>query len=307
MVSKWQSDPSRFRADAPVDFLAFDVETASTARASICAIGGAVGIDGGVHLGFSSLVNPECAFNGYNIGIHGIRPADVEDEPTLPGLWNSLVELFGGETLVAHSAGFDVGALRSSAHRYDLELPDIEVYCSVEIAKRVWPSLPSYRLAYLGQILGIEFKHHDAGDDARACAMVVLAAEQQLGVASLQELVSAIGLHPRRLGGVRHSITSPSDRAPRDLHPLLGKRVCFTGTMDSMTRPEAVASLEDVGGESKPGVSKLIDYLVIGDGPYADFLNGIMTSKPAKAIELVAEGYGVEIIPEHEFLTLLYS
>jgi DNA polymerase-3 subunit epsilon len=35
-------------------------------------------------------------------------------------------------------------------------------------------------LANLKQHLSLEFKHHDAGEDARAAAMVVLGAEVQL-------------------------------------------------------------------------------------------------------------------------------
>ena len=307
MPTHLENDPTTFRSDGRGDFLAFDVETASSARGSICAIGGAVGGRGGVHSEFSWLVNPECAFSGYNIGVHGIHPGDVENEPTLSRLWDPLMARFDGATLVAHSADFDVRHVRSSASRYQLDLPDIAVYCSVKIAKRVWPSLPSYALPYLAQMLGIAYKQHDAGEDARACAMVVLAAERERGVSSLDELVADIGLRPRYLGGALHSGLSPIERASGEEHPLMGKRLCFTGTLDSMTRSEAEALVKEAGGESKDGVSKLIDYLVIGNEPYADFLNGDMTSKPKKAIGLAAEGYGVEIIPEHEFLALLYS
>jgi DNA polymerase-3 subunit epsilon len=217
------------------------------------------------------------------------------------------MEIFAGATLVAHHAGFDLGQLRSAAHHNQLDLPDLPVYCSVAIAKRVWPLLPSYKLSYLAQMLDFTYQHHEAGEDARACAMVVLAAEREQGVSSLRELAAALSLHPRNLGVAPRSNVLPTDRGDGEQHPLLGKRICFTRTLDSMTRSEAEAQVEDVGGIKRDNVSKLVDYLVIGDGHYADFLNGDITGKMKTAIALLAEGNKIEIIPESEFLTLLYS
>ena len=51
------------------------------------------------------------------------------------------------------------------------------------IARTAWPMLKGnggHGLANLKQHLGLEFQHHDAGEDARAAALVVLRAEVEL-------------------------------------------------------------------------------------------------------------------------------
>jgi DNA polymerase III epsilon subunit-like protein len=55
----------------------------------------------------------------------------------------------------------------------------------VRIARRAWPELKGnggHGLANLKQILRLHFHHHDAGEDARAAALVVLHAEARLAM-----------------------------------------------------------------------------------------------------------------------------
>ncbi len=62
-----------------------------------------------------------------------------------------------------------------------------------------------------------------------------------------------------------------------------------------------------VGGNFRNSVSKKLDYLVIGDADFVQFADGWMTGKLRKTTELVAEGEAIEIIPERQFLELLFS
>ena len=72
---------------------------------------------------------------------------------------------------------------------------------------------------------------------------------------------------------------------------LKGKKFVFTGSLKSMTRGEAKALVEELGGEVLNTVSKNIDYVVVGEKP---------GSKYQKAKEL-----GLKIIDEKEFLKLV--
>lgn len=73
--------------------------------------------------------------------------------------------------------------------------------------------------------------------------------------------------------------------------PLKGKRFCFTGTLQTMTRSEAEGKVEERGGESVSTVSSRLDYLVSG-------------SEPGSKLEK-ARSLGVPVLSEDEFLKLI--
>lgn len=195
MASAHQSAAARpqVRFDAAVDqldrlpgetfrFIALDVETACNDIASICQIGIAcVGIGNHIQT-YSTLINPEKRFAPFNIKLHGIGPDTVSDAPTFPEAWALFEPLLQKHPLVQHS-NFDANAIAAACEAYALEPPELFWSNSVTIAKRAWPELKGnggHGLANIKKHLDLEFKHHDAEEDARAAALVVLHAEMHL-------------------------------------------------------------------------------------------------------------------------------
>jgi NAD-dependent DNA ligase len=74
-----------------------------------------------------------------------------------------------------------------------------------------------------------------------------------------------------------------------------------------MTRAEAMQQVLDVGGSCGTSVTRHTNYLVVGDIMFGKFRGGYRSGKMKRAEELIAEGRDVEVISEHEFLTLLLS
>lgn len=92
---------------------------------------------------------------------------------------------------------------------------------------------------------------------------------------------------------IRPSFMEPDLQNPAN--PVAGRSFCFTGELRSMKRPEAEKKVRDFGGRTASAVGKGLDYLVTNDP-------GSGSSKNRKAAE-----YGVAIIGENEFLSLLES
>lgn len=138
-LSKVRSGCRPLPSPQAVDFVAIDIETAASNRASICSIGVALVRDGLVVASGSQLINPECSFSKYNIAINGIAESDVGDAPTFPEIWPAVAALLENGKVCAHSATFDMGALRASAARYSKSGPTFDVFCTWRLARMVWP------------------------------------------------------------------------------------------------------------------------------------------------------------------------
>ena len=154
-------------------YTAIDVETPNRYSRSICSIG-LVHVDesGEVHR-LHYLVNPDDDFDGINISIHGIRPEDVENEPTLDAIWPEIEPYFTDCLLVAHNALFDLPVIRKALLRENLYAENWKYICTLETSRKHIPktAFGSHKLNDLCAGLNIPLEHHhNALDDALACA-----------------------------------------------------------------------------------------------------------------------------------------
>ncbi|MDO6590022.1 exonuclease [Loktanella sp. D2R18] len=179
--------PSCFEQTGPLNaairFIAVDVETAAYDVASICQIGLAVvGFDGAIAT-YSAYVDPQVTFAAGNTRLHGIDAGTVRGAPLFCDILPDLRHIMETHPLVQHSR-FDEKAFDAACAHADLPVLKSDWSDSVAIARKAWPELRGnggHGLGHLKQVLGLQFRHHDAGDDARAAAQVVLAAEGVMG------------------------------------------------------------------------------------------------------------------------------
>ena len=158
-------------------FIAIDVETATENPATICQIGLVYVANGLITSQTAQLINPETRFREFNADLHGITEAAVRHAPTLPALYPALTRQLNGQVIVSHT-GFDPNALSAAAARYHLPAIPATWLDSAQIARQAWPHRYRRRwsLKLIAADLGIDFRHHDAAEDARAAAQIVLAA-----------------------------------------------------------------------------------------------------------------------------------
>jgi NAD-dependent DNA ligase len=83
-----------------------------------------------------------------------------------------------------------------------------------------------------------------------------------------------------------------------------GKKFMFTGKLSGMTRSQAQAKVESIGGANAGSVSKDLDYLVVGDEGSPLFGAGAKGDKILKAEKLIAQGHALKIISESAFVEM---
>lgn len=186
-----------------LDFTAIDFETANSNSASACSVGLVKVRDGVVVDETGWLIRPPAgydSFNEWNTRIHGIMAPDVEGALLWSEQLGDLVAFADGDALVAHNAGFDMGVIKAACAASYLDCPDFSYLCSLRVARKTY-NLDSYRLPVAAMAAGFEeFHHHDALDDSRACAAIMVHAAGRAGAASLGELGAILGIQLGAIG-----------------------------------------------------------------------------------------------------------
>ncbi|MFN5626563.1 MAG: MerR family transcriptional regulator, partial [Planctomyces sp.] len=86
---------------------------------------------------------------------------------------------------------------------------------------------------------------------------------------------------------------------------LSGQVVSFTGTLASMTHKAALELVERAGGRGVQALSQGTTLLVIGEEGWALEDDGRASVKLRQALQLVAEGAGIRIVAESDWLQML--
>ena len=189
--------------------VAIDFETANEQRSSPCAIGLAWIEDGRITEVEHHYIRPiDMRFSGWNIAVHGIKPADVEDAEEFPAVLARLQARIEAATVIAHNAAFDISVMRRTCELYGLPFPCFDYICTVQVAKNTWPRLPSAKLDAVCDFLGVDFRHHDAAQDAYACGSVALAAVEVARASHIRELPDRLGMVAGRLTATGYTTCS---------------------------------------------------------------------------------------------------
>lgn len=182
-----------------MNFTAIDFETAHANFP--CEIGLAK-VENGIVVDVRSwLIKPACFpyMNPWNERVHGISSAQLADALAFDEIWSEIKPWIEDEVLVAHNAAFDMKVLRASLAHYDLAVPYSNYFCSVSLARKVWKNLKSHSLGTLSEYHQIHFNHHRAGDDAKACAIIVQKAMEACDCAGVEQMLSGLGMNLKRL------------------------------------------------------------------------------------------------------------
>ena len=230
-------------------FVAIDVETANSRRASICQIGLVVYENRKVVDEWSTLVNPEDEFHSINVSIHGIGRKSVESAPTFPQVFAEVRDRVAGACIASYG-DFDRGAFSQAGVRYSLPALNGQWLDLQHVVKQAWPpafTAGGWALKKVCAQLGIDLSnHHDALADARAAGSVFVRAQEQTDTWARDWI-------DRTRGAA--AVAFDTAPRPRPAVPvanacgvLAGTKIVFTG---ELSMPRGVAEARAVGAGRK--------------------------------------------------------
>ena len=284
-----------------MNFVALDVETANADISSICQIGIAKFEDNKLIEEWCSLIDPEDYFSPINIYIHGITETDVEGSPNICEVAQKIYGYLDGVLTVCHTH-FDRVSISKAFDKYDIRIPEPKWLDTARIARRTWKEISwsGYGLKNVCELIGYEFKHHNALEDAKASGHILIAAIAKTGLRIedwLKRVKQPIDTSNVSTGGAIF-------RDGNSEGVLYGENLVFTGTL-AIRRVDAADLAARIGCNVEPRVTKKTTILVVGDQDVTKLAGKGKSSKHRRAEWLIKNGQQIRILRESDFKELV--
>jgi DNA polymerase III subunit epsilon len=171
----------------------------------------AVRVAGGEVLdSYSTLVDPGRPIPRMITSLTGIDDAMIAGAPRFEEVAGRVSELLDGRVFVAHNVPFDARFVTAELERCGCGWPADRQLCTLRLARRMLPHLPSRSLGALAEFFGVGMDtHHRALDDAVATARLLLRFLGDLEERGVQDWVALDAYFRARSGRRRRPSALP--------------------------------------------------------------------------------------------------
>ena len=252
---------------------------------------------------FSTLVKPSEPIDEYITSLTGITNDMLKNAPDIVETMQKFYNFVGSDLIVGYNVNFDINFLYDNllnCHSLTLSNSFIDV---MRIARKVLHDLKNHKQVTVAEHYGISTAGaHRAAVDCEICNAIfeklqadILAAGQSLEDFKLSSKKSE--LHAKDISTENISFDTS--------HPLFGKVCVFTGTLEKMSRKDAMQLVVDLGGSVGDNVTKKTNYLILGNNDFCQSIKDGKSNKQKKAEDLILKGHDIEILSENVFYDLV--
>lgn len=292
-------------------YAVIDFETANGHRCSPCSLGVCILEDFKVVQEYYYLINPEMKFDYRNIDVHGIRPINVYKERNFAEVWEELLPLVADCIFVAHNAAFDMEVLAQTLARYGLDIPHIDYHCTYLASKTLNLPAENNKLDSICKFLNIPLEnHHNALDDARACANIFIELTQMYGLNIFSTYstknINISHIINTRLCNNLFCLDLPYTYI-NSLTELKNKTIVLTGECEKVTRTELIRVLGNQGAIIRNNVSGKTNFLIVGiqDNAVVIDNDNHKSRKIVTAEELIKNGAEISLLSMDDIAELM--
>lgn len=262
---------------------------------------------------FSSLVKPTPDSDGIYVTdfiteLTGITNEMLADAPEPFPVLQDYFSFLGTDILVGHNVNFDINFLYDYSERLFSRPLCNNFIDTMRISRRFHPDFPHHRLCDLCERYSVNYS--DAHRSLADCNITIkcykaLCDEIISQFGTLDEFIQHCAKSCNSSRHLRSSDISPSTTDIDVSNPLYEKIFVFTGTLEKMTRREAMQIIADRGGINGDNVTKKTNFLVLGNNDYCTSIKNGKSNKLKKAESLKLQGLDIEIISENVFYDML--
>lgn len=245
---------------------------------------------------FHSLVNPNCEIDEFIESLTGITNAMLETAPDLEIVLPQFLAFVGDKVVVGHNVNFDVNFIYDCAENLKLNLFTNNFVDTMRISRKLYADLKHHTLADLVVALGVgETVEHRALADCiqtKECFEI------------MRNRADEIGGIPKKTNAIAKTIVAETTDFDED-SPIYGRTFAFTGTLERMTRKEAMQMVANAGGKCTDNVVASTNYLVLGNQDYYKGIKDGKSNKQKKAEKMQLNGADIITISENTFFDML--
>ena len=294
--------------EIPNKYIAFDIETTGLDPMydEIIEIG-AIKIENGKEIEtFNTLIKPEYEIDEFITELTGITNEMLKNAPPIDEVLPKFMTFIKDSIILGHNVNFDINFIYDNLINEDMHPITNDFVDTLRLSRRLLPELKHHRLSDLANYYNI-----DSTDSHRSLTDVRITIDIYK---NLEKLVESKYSNIENFKDVckkkSHSGFKASDIITTNTefdedNLLYDKYVAITGTLEKMSRKEAMQIIADLGGHCQDGVNKETNYLILGNNDYNPILRGKKSSKLLKAESLKLKGQDIEILSENVFYDVI--
>ena len=295
--------------DLPTDFTVIDLETTglSPDYDDIIEIAGIKVRNLEVVDTHQTLVKPINPIDEFITELTGITNEMVENAPPISDALPNFLEFISDDVILGHNVNFDINFIYDECEYNNLPSFSNNFVDTLRLSRKLHADLKHHRLPDLMDYLHVSTDtYHRALADCYStfkcfCLMREEAITQYETVTNFQRVFKKY-YYGEKLDA--RDITTQNTEFDTT-HPLYGKTCVFTGTLEKMSRKEAMQIVVDLGGICANGVTKETNYLILGNNDYCSTIKDGKSIKQKKAEAYKLKGLDIEIMPESVFYDMI--
>lgn len=257
---------------------------------------------------YSTLVNPGFPIEDFITSLTGITNQMLYTAPEIKSVISDYANFIGKDILVGHNVNFDINFIYDSFEACLSRPLENDFVDTLRLVRRLHQDWKNNSLQNISEKYGLSYDGgHRAAFDCQLTHSVLekLRAEfvNQYGIDANPSIILAPPKHHSHKLKASEITTSNTDF---DMdNPLYERNVVITGSLEKMSRKEAMQLIADLGGINGDSVTKKTDFLVLGNNDYCTSIKGRKSTKFKKAEKLILSGQDIKIISEDVFYDMV--
>lgn len=252
---------------------------------------------------FSTLIKPSEPIDEYITALTGITNEMLKNAPDISEGILNFYNFVGNDLLVGHNVNFDINFLYDNLEEFHNLILSNSFIDVMRVARKVLPDLKNHKQGTIAEHYKISISGaHRAAIDCETCFSCFEALRNDF-------LSSGGSMEDFKVSNSRKELRAKdvsTDKSVFDTsHPLFGKTCVFTGTLEQMSRKDAMQLVVDLGGFVGDNVTKKTNYLILGNNDFCKSIKDGKSNKQKKAEDLILKGCDLEILSEGVFYDLV--